>query len=67
MIIFGYVDPGLGLLLWQAVISAFVGVVFYLRKTRNWILKPFKKLLRRRKDPVAPPLPPPGSAQELKK
>jgi hypothetical protein len=46
MIILGYVDPGLGLLLQQAIISALVGAIFYLKKTRNWMLKPFQKVLR---------------------
>jgi hypothetical protein len=52
MTLFAYVDPGLGLLLWQAVVSAFLGVLFYLKKTRTWMLKPFQKLFRSDKAPV---------------
>jgi hypothetical protein len=42
---FAYVDPGLGLLAWQAALAALVGVMCYLKKTRmvlaRLILKPF--------------------------
>ena len=34
-----YIDPGAGALVWQMVVSAFVGVFFYLKKTRTWIVK----------------------------
>lgn len=44
--IFAYVDPGLGLLAWQAVVAAFVGSIFYVRKTRNWIVRLVQKLFR---------------------
>jgi hypothetical protein len=37
MHIFGYIDPGIGALIWQSIIGIFVGVLFYLRKTRRWI------------------------------
>lgn len=42
-----YIDPGSGLLVWQFVVAAFVGFIFYLKKTRKIILacvrKPFRK------------------------
>jgi hypothetical protein len=34
------------LLLCQAVVSDFLGVLFCVNKMRNWILKTFQKLLR---------------------
>jgi hypothetical protein len=34
-IILAYVDPGLGALLWQTSIAAFVGFLFCLKKTRG--------------------------------
>jgi len=45
-IIFGYVDPGVGLLLWQTVAAALLGTVFYLRKTREKLLAWCHKLFR---------------------
>ncbi len=45
--LFGYIDPGVGLLAWQALIAAFLGLIFYLKKTRTFvvglIMKPFRK------------------------
>lgn len=35
--ILAYVDPGSGLLIWQAVVAAVIGVLFYLKKTRDFI------------------------------
>jgi len=46
MIIFAYVDPGLGLLAWQAVVAACLGTLFYLKQTRNWLVEFFRKILR---------------------
>ena len=46
MIIFAYVDPGLGALLWQTILSAFVGLFFYLKQTRKWLAGLFLKLFR---------------------
>jgi hypothetical protein len=36
---FGYVDPGSGSFIYQAVYAAFIGGVFYLRKFLNRIFK----------------------------
>jgi hypothetical protein len=55
MIVFAYVDPGLGLLLWQAILSAFLGAVFCVKKTRNFLLEPFQKILRPAKRQILPP------------
>ena len=40
------VDPGLGLLAWQAVVATFLGLLFYVRKSRQWVLGLFKKPFR---------------------
>jgi hypothetical protein len=43
----GYIDPGVGLLAWQALVAAFLGLVFYLKKTRTFVvdlvMRPFRK------------------------
>jgi len=39
-----YIDPGLGALLWQSIIAAFVGFLFYVKKTRRWIVNAFRKM-----------------------
>ena len=52
--ILGYIDPGLGALIWQSVVAAFVGLFFYLNKTRQWFVGVIRKILgRRRKSPAA--------------
>ena len=48
---FAYVDPGLGLLAWQAVVAAFLGLLFYVRKTREKVLGWLRKLFRANKPP----------------
>ena len=58
MIICAYIDPGLGLLMWQALVAAFLGTLFYLKKTRTWLLGLFLRLFRASK-------PPKGGATEL--
>ncbi len=46
MTILAYIDPGLGALAWQTVVSAFVGLFFYLKQTRKWVVGVFLRLLR---------------------
>lgn len=53
MTIFAYIDPGLGALIWQAVVAAFVGFLFYLNKTRRWIVGGFGKMFGRKKSDEA--------------
>jgi hypothetical protein len=43
-----YIDPGLGALLWQTIIAAIVGFLFYLKKTRRWIVDLFRKMFGRK-------------------
>ena len=44
---FAYIDPGTGLLIWQGILAAFVGFLFYIKRTRHWIVAHFKKIFRR--------------------
>lgn len=46
-----YIDPGLGLLAWQAFVGACLGLLFYLKKTRKWFVKQFQKLFGADKQP----------------
>ena len=58
-----YIDPGVGALLWQTCLAAFVGFLFYLKKSRRWIVGVFRKMFgrsRKPSDPVAET--PPGDA-----
>ncbi|MGA2178461.1 MAG: hypothetical protein ABSH15_02605 [Verrucomicrobiota bacterium] len=45
--ILAYIDPGIGALIWQTIIAAFVGFLFYLKKTRRWIVEMFRKIFLR--------------------
>ncbi|HTD87467.1 MAG TPA: hypothetical protein VK850_12890 [Candidatus Binatia bacterium] len=42
-----YVDPGSGLMVWQIIVAAMVGTLFYLKKVRNFLGKLGKKILGR--------------------
>ena len=44
IIMLAYIDPGMGSLVWQTIISAFIGMFFYLKKTRLWLVELFQKL-----------------------
>jgi hypothetical protein len=37
MHILSYIDPGAGALIWQSIVGIFVGIVFYMRRTRRWL------------------------------
>ena len=54
ILILAYIDPGLGVLLWQTIIAAFVGFLFYLKKTRRWIVGGFLKMFGRSQKPSDP-------------
>ena len=51
ILILAYIDPGLGALLWQMIVAAFVGFLFYLKKTRRWIVGGFRKMFGRSQKP----------------
>jgi hypothetical protein len=42
--IIAYVDPGLGALIWQSVVAGIVGFLFYLKKSRRWIVNVFRNM-----------------------
>lgn len=44
-----YIDPGAGLLIWQAVVSAVIGLLFYLKKTREFLFAFFRRIFGRNK------------------
>jgi hypothetical protein len=44
---FAYIDPGSGLLVWQLVVAAFVGCLFYIKKTREFLGRLGRKIFRR--------------------
>ena len=48
LLVLAYVDPGVGALAWQMVISACVGTMFYLKTTRSWVIKTFVKIFRQK-------------------
>jgi hypothetical protein len=52
MIFFAYIDPGTGLLAWQALVAAFLGTLFYLKRTRTWLVGLFLRLFRIGKPPT---------------
>ena len=67
MIIVAYIDPGLGLMAWQALVAAVLGTLFYLKKTRTWLMKLLRRPFRSNKPPavaaVQPPTPGSGPRQ----
>ena len=69
--IIAYIDPGLGALLWQMIVAAFVGLLFYLKQTRRWIvgviLGVFRKTFGRGQKPpgVSIEIPPPKVEAEI--
>jgi hypothetical protein len=42
-----YIDPGLGTLIVQTVVAAFVGVFFYINKTRRWVVAKIRNIFGR--------------------
>lgn len=60
--ILGYIDPGQGMLIWQAIVSAFVGILFYLKKTRQFIAGIFLRIFSRRPSTTANNTPEPDLA-----
>ena len=40
-----YVDPGSGLLVWQMIVAAMVGTLFYVKKFRTFMGRLGRKLL----------------------
>lgn len=46
MYILAYIDPGMGALIWQSIIGVFVGLLFYMRRTRQWLGRLMGKVFR---------------------
>jgi len=46
--ILAYIDPGSGLMVWQAIVAGFMGTVFSVKKSRGFLAKIGRKLLGRR-------------------
>jgi hypothetical protein len=67
MMSLAYVDPGLGLLAWQAVVAAFLGLLFYLKKTRQWLGRLCQRLFRRRKVADRAPAAVPGAEEIVRR
>jgi hypothetical protein len=44
--ILSYIDPGVGTLIWQSIIGIFVGLLFYMRRTRKWLGRLMGKVFR---------------------
>ena len=44
-----YIDPGSGLLIWQAVAAVVIGLLFYLKKMRDYVVFLFRRIFRRNK------------------
>jgi hypothetical protein len=42
--IVAYIDPGLGALIWQSVVAGIVGFLFYVKKSRRWIVNVFRNM-----------------------
>jgi hypothetical protein len=40
---YSYIDPGTGSMIWQLIVSAFIGMSFYFRKSISGILSKLKK------------------------
>ena len=64
--ILGYIDPGQGMLIWQAIVSAFVGMLFYLKKTRQFIVDTFWKIIGRGRTTTTVPAPVPSEISPIK-
>jgi hypothetical protein len=61
-----YIDPGLGALIWQTMIAALVGLFFYLKKTRQWIVTLFRKIFGRAQKPETTAAEPAATEAETK-
>jgi hypothetical protein len=62
--IFAYVDPGLGLLAWQALVAVVLGLVFYVKKTREKVLGLLSKRFRKKQSPQEGPASNPAPRDE---
>jgi hypothetical protein len=47
MLFWGYIDPGSGALVWQMLAAAAVGVLFYFKKSRDFLAGLLKRLFKK--------------------
>lgn len=47
MLFIGYIDPGSGALIWQALVAAGVGLIFYVKKSREFLVRTLSRLFRK--------------------
>lgn len=47
MNVLAYIDPGSGLLVWQLLLGAMLGTLFYLKKVRGFLGRVGRKMLGR--------------------
>ena len=67
MTVLAYIDPGLGALIWQTMVAAFVGLLFYLKKTRRWVANVLRKVFgRAQKSPEVVPQAPVAEKVKIK-
>lgn len=43
----GYVDPGTGQLIWQMLVAMVVGILFYVKRFRDFLSRLVAKMLKR--------------------
>ena len=65
MTMIAYVDPGLGLLAWQALVAAVLGLVFYIKKTREKVLGLLSKRFHNKQSPPEGPTRIPAPQDEV--
>jgi len=65
--IVAYIDPGLGALIWQSVVAGIVGFLFYVKKSRRWIVNVFRNMFGRGQKPpgASIEIPPPKVEVEI--
>ena len=50
-----YIDPGLGQMIWLSIVSAFVGLMFHIKRARAWIVRTVLKIFRREDKTITAP------------
>ena len=39
--VYAYIDPGMGAMIWQILLAAFVGAIFFIKRVKFWIIAMF--------------------------
>ena len=53
MQVLAYIDPGSGAMIWQVIVAACVGVLFYFKKFRDALVRGCRRLIGRAEPPPA--------------